>query len=74
MGGKLEKCGEKLFVVIPDEAIAQLGWGHGDVLAVEVVGGGVKVVRTMTAHDHAMEIARKVMDKYSETLAALAKT
>ncbi len=74
MNGKLEKCGEKLLVVIPSEAISQLGWGHGDVLAVEVADGAVKVVRTMTAHDHAMEIAHKGMDEYHDALAALAKS
>jgi antitoxin component of MazEF toxin-antitoxin module len=42
----LEKRGEELFVVVPNDAIAQLGWGHGDVLKIEVADGAVKVVRT----------------------------
>ncbi len=74
MNGKLEKCRENLLVVIPSEAISQLRWGHGDVLAIEVAEGAVKVVRTMTAHDHAMQIARKIMDEYHDTFATLAKS
>ena len=70
----LEKCKEDLFVVLPKEAAAILNWGHGDILDAELVDGGLKVVRTMTAHDHALEIAREAMDKYRDTFESLAKT
>lgn len=61
-------------MILPKDAVAQLDWGQGDIVDIEVVGDELKIIRTLTHHDHAMEIARKVMDEYSETLAALAKS
>jgi hypothetical protein len=46
---------------------------HGDILDAELTENGLKVVRTMTAHDQAMAIADKVMEEDRETLEALAK-
>jgi bifunctional DNA-binding transcriptional regulator/antitoxin component of YhaV-PrlF toxin-antitoxin module len=74
MKTKLEKSEENLFVVVPKGAVSQLGWTHGDILSAEVVDGGLKIVRTQTADDHAMEFARKGMEKYHETFATLAKS
>lgn len=71
---KIEKCKDNLFLILPRDAVAQLEWGHGDIVDVEVVGDELKVIRTLTHHDHAMEIARKAMREYSETFAALAKS
>ncbi len=71
---KLEKSEDKLFVVVPKDAVSQLGWTHGDILSSEVVDGGLKVVHVQTAYDHAMEIAHEVMDEYHETFAKLAKS
>ncbi len=71
---KIEKCKDKLLVVIPNDAITQLGWEHGDILDGEVANGSLKIVRSMTAHDHAMEIARNGMKKYRKTFETLAKT
>ena len=74
METKVRKFGDKVVVAIPENVTVQLEWKSGDILSAEIVDGGVKFVRTMTAHDHAMEIARRGMDKYSETLTALAKS
>ena len=71
---KIRTCGDKLVVTFPDELAKQLNWGSGDILAVEVIDGDLKIVRTLTAHDHAMQIARKGMNEYRETFEALAKT
>ncbi len=71
---KICKSGDNLFVVLPKDAVSQLGWTHGDILAGEVVDGSLNVVRAMTAHDHAMEIARAGMKKYRSTFETLAKT
>ncbi len=71
---KIEKCKDRLLVVIPNEAITQLGWGHGDILDGEVANGSLKIVRTKTAYDRTMEIAEMVMDEYSETFKALSKS
>jgi putative addiction module antidote len=74
MKTKIGKSGENLFVVVPKEAVSQLGWTHGDILGVEVVDGGLKVVRIQTAHDRAMAIARRGMAEYHEAFATLAKS
>jgi antitoxin component of MazEF toxin-antitoxin module len=74
METKVSKCGDRIVVAIPENVAAQLEWKPGDILSAELVDGGVRFVRTMTAHDHAMEIARKIMDEYHETFAALAKS
>jgi antitoxin component of MazEF toxin-antitoxin module len=70
----IHKCGEKLLIEMPTGLSAKLDWGVGDVLSVEVVEGGLKVERVMTAHDHALEIARECMAEYRETFEALAKS
>jgi putative addiction module antidote len=70
---KIGKCKENFFVVLPKNAITQLGWESGDILDIEVVDGGLKAIRATTKHDHAMEIADQVMDEYRETFEVLAK-
>jgi len=71
---KVRKSGENLILMLPDEIVAKLGWSRGDVLAAEVIDGELKIVRTQTFHDRAMEIARRGMVKYHKTFEALAKT
>jgi antitoxin component of MazEF toxin-antitoxin module len=71
---QIEKDGDKRLVVLPPELLAQLGWDVGDVLTAEIFEGGIKFTRTQTAHDHTMEIARDVMERYRETFEALAKS
>ena len=71
---KIGKCNDNLFLILPTDVIAQLGWEQGDIVDVEAVNGELRGARTLTRHDHAMEIARRGMDKYSETFAALAKS
>ncbi len=71
---EIGKCKDNLFLILPKEAVAQLDWGSGDIIDIEVVDGRLKAVRTMTKHDHAMEIADRIMDEYSETFKALAKS
>jgi antitoxin component of MazEF toxin-antitoxin module len=70
----VRKSGENLILVLPDEAVAKLGWTRGDVLAAEVIDGRLQIVHTQTFHDRAMEIARSGMVKYRKTFEALAKT
>ena len=71
---KVEKGSNGLFVSVPEEVLTQLGWEHGDVLSVDAVGQSLKIERAQTAHDHAMEIARKCMNEYSEVFEKLAKS
>jgi antitoxin component of MazEF toxin-antitoxin module len=74
MTSQIRKLGEKLIVALPPDLLARLGWDVGDVLSAEILEDGIKFTRTKTAHDHAMEIARDVMDEYRETFEALAKS
>ena len=74
MQGTIHRCGEKLLIDLPGELAAKLDWATGDVLKIEVVESGLKIERAMTAHDHAMQIARECMDKYRETFEILAKS
>lgn len=74
MHPKLSKHGDHFVVPLSEDMIQSLGWDAGDVLSVEISGTELRLVRTMTAHDHAMEIARKCMDEYHDTFVALAKS
>jgi bifunctional DNA-binding transcriptional regulator/antitoxin component of YhaV-PrlF toxin-antitoxin module len=71
---EVRKCGDNFVITFPSELAAQLTWGAGDILAAEVVDQGLQIKRTMTVHDHALQIARECMDKYRETFEALAKS
>ncbi len=68
------KSGNDLLVVIPEEISGQLQWQQGDILKAEVAGDGLTLVRTETAHDRAMEIARAVMTEYHDLFVKLAKS
>jgi antitoxin component of MazEF toxin-antitoxin module len=70
----VEKHGDKLVATIPDELIQAVAWDHGDVLQMQVDGEAIIVTRAQTAHDHALEIAREIMDEYRSVFEALAKT
>jgi antitoxin component of MazEF toxin-antitoxin module len=70
----VDKSGENLTVVLPDDVIAKLGWARGDVLSAEIVNGSLKITRIQTFHDRAMEFARRAMVKYRRTFEALAKS
>jgi putative addiction module antidote len=74
MKTKIATCGESLVILLPKETATTLEWDSGDILDVEAANGALKLTRAMTEHDHAIEIARELMDEYRETLEALAKT
>jgi putative addiction module antidote len=74
MASKIEKQGKQRIVALPTELLSQLGWDVGDVLAAEVFEGGIKLIRTKTKHQHAMQIARRGMHKYREAMEKLAKS
>lgn len=70
---EVRKCGNDFIITFPGELVAQLSWNPGDILAAEVIDRGLQLKRTMTAHDHALQITRKCMEEYRETFQALAK-
>jgi antitoxin component of MazEF toxin-antitoxin module len=71
---QVAKCKDSLFLVLPNEVVAELGWGHGDIVDVSASGARLLAERVMTSHEHTMQIAREVMNKYRETFEALAKS
>jgi antitoxin component of MazEF toxin-antitoxin module len=70
----VHKANEKLVIALPDQVVARLGWGSGDVIEAEVVGDALKIVRVETANDRTVRTADEVMDEYSWTLEQLAKS
>jgi putative addiction module antidote len=71
---QVRKIGNSVGLILPKETAARLNLREGDRLfVVEQPGGGF----VLTPHDpdfeKAMEIADEIMDKYRDTLAALAK-
>jgi hypothetical protein len=68
----IHKANEKLVVALPEQLVARLGWGSGDVA--EVGGDALKLVRVETAVDGTMRSADEVMNEYSWTLEQLAKS
>jgi putative addiction module antidote len=71
---QVRKIGNSIGFILPKETAARLDLKEGDRLfLVEQPGGGF----ILTPHDpdfeKAMEIADEIMDKYRDTLAALAK-
>ena len=73
MKTQIATCKESLTFVIPKEAVAELGWASGDIIDVSVADGRMNATRVMTNHEHTMQIAREVMEKYRDTFEALAK-
>jgi antitoxin component of MazEF toxin-antitoxin module len=71
---ELRKWGENLTLVLPPELVSGLHWEAGDICECHIEADGLRIVRTETAHDHAMKIAREVMDEYHEVFTALAKS
>jgi bifunctional DNA-binding transcriptional regulator/antitoxin component of YhaV-PrlF toxin-antitoxin module len=71
---EIRKVDDGLVVALPAEAVASLRWESGDVLAAEVVGDGLKLVRVETKHDRAMRIADEAMKDYRVTFDKLAKS
>jgi hypothetical protein len=59
---------------LPIELARSLGWGVGDVLSIDPVEAGLKIERTMTAHDYGMKLARRGMERYREAFQKLAKS
>jgi antitoxin component of MazEF toxin-antitoxin module len=71
---ELRKCGENLTLALPPELVSDLHWELGDICECHLEADGLRIVRTETAHEHVMKIAREVMDEYREVFEALAKS
>jgi len=74
MKGTIHRYGETLLIDLQIELARSLGWGVGDILDIDQAEAGLKIERTMTAHDHTISIAHECMDEYREALEKLAKS
>ncbi len=71
---QVRKIGNSLGFILPKEMLANLGLKEGDKL--RVIGqtnDAFKLTPDDAKHAKAMAIARKAMDEYKDTFAALAK-
>ncbi len=70
---KVTRLGDSLGVVLPQEVVERLGLKDGDQLsAVEQADGSVGF-SLPTSRERTMQVARHVMQRYSETFRILAK-
>jgi putative addiction module antidote len=71
---QVRKIGNSIGFILPKETAARLDLKEGDRLfLVEQPGGGFVLTPYDPDFEKAMEIADEIMDKYRDTLAALAK-
>ena len=71
---EIKKIGNSTGLILPKELLAKLQLKQGDWLFVtELAEGGVKLVPHDPAFEQGMEIARKAMRTYKNTLRELAK-
>jgi putative addiction module antidote len=71
---EIKKIGNSRGLILPKELLAKLQWKQGDVLFVtELAEGGIKLVPHDPTFERGMEIARKAMKTYRNTLRELAK-
>jgi putative addiction module antidote len=71
---QVRKIGNSVGLILPKEMLNRLRLEVGDELyVVEQAERSLKLTAYDPQHAHAMEIARKVMHEYADTLKALAK-
>ena len=70
---QVRKIGNSIGFILPKETAARLDLKEGDKLFVMDQAGDIVLTRNDPDFERTMEIAEKLMDKYRDTLAALAK-
>ena len=71
---QIHKANGDLVFLVPAESVSSLGWQAGDVCECHCEVDSIRIVRTETKHDRAMQIADEVMDEYREVFENLAKS
>ena len=71
---EIQKIGDDLVLILPDELIRQLGWAQGDEVAVSVEGRDMRLAFSRSLHDRAMALAEEIMEEYKDALAELARS
>ena len=70
---KVRKVGNSLGVVLPKEAISRLNVESGDAVFITEAPGGFRLTPANPEFAKQMQIARRVMKRYRNTLRELAK-
>ena len=70
---ELKKIGNSTGLILPKELLARLGLQQGDSVTVTETTDGLAIHRGDENFDRGMEIARKAMKTYRNTLKELAK-
>lgn len=71
---ELNKFGEAVAFVLPDELLTRLGLEPGSELTISELPDGRLVLTPNTPqHDQILQIGRQVFEEYQETFKALAK-
>jgi len=70
---KLRKIGNSVGVVLPKELLAVLNAGEGDDISVTETPTGIQLNKPDTEFEAHMQEVEKIMERYPNTLRALAK-
>jgi putative addiction module antidote len=70
---EIKKIGNSTGLILPKELLARLGLEQGDELVVSEVAHGFTAVKSDATFEKGLEIARKAMKTYHNTLKQLAK-
>jgi len=71
---KVQKIGDSLGVVLPDEVLSRLNYGEGKSIAlVEGPRGGYNLTVSESNHEKIMAAAKDIMERYDDALRELAK-
>ena len=70
---KVRKVGNSLGLVLPKEAISRLNVESGDALFITEAPGGFRLTPANPEFAKQMQVAKKVMKRYRNTLRELAK-
>ena len=73
MNTVIRKIGNSESVILPKEALEEMGWTSGDRLRPVPSGNDLRLVRESEEQREEMALAREVMDKYRDALSKLAK-
>ena len=70
---EIKKIGNSTGLILPKELLVRLGFEQGDVVMVTETSDGFAVTRGDAVFEKGIEIARKAMKTYRNTLKELAK-
>lgn len=70
---KIQKIGDSLVIILPEEVLQQLSIGEGDNVFVTETADGVQITTKDPEFERAMKISQKGSNQYKNALRELAK-